>query len=238
MSIKFKTYLTPSIPKEIFIFIAEFIEQECKIKVDLKFETKISGPKKGKMMKEDLAFMCCPPFYWLSQEYYDEIELVPWAPVFDDIRNGELPVYFSDILVHPDNRDIETLQDLNKHKWAYNDTKSLSGYFCIKNYHHKLKMICSGSHLNSIDMVKNKKADITCIDSNALLFLDHGLKKIGTIGPHPVQPCVIKRDCIYKDEIFKAFSKLENKLNKYKIKNFRKINKNFYFYDEKLLNLF
>lgn len=241
MSITFKTYLTPSIPKEIFLIIANYLEEECKIKIKLKFETEMSGPPKGKKMKEDLAFMCCPPFYWLNQKYNDKVELIEWAPVFDDYRNCGLPVYFSDVLVHPDNNKLESLDDLNNHTCAYNDKQSLSGYFCIKNYRNKLKMICSGSHLNSIQMIKDNKADLTCVDSNALLFLNHGLKKIGTLGPHPVQPCVIKKDCPYKDIIKEAFSNINKKigkdLNKFFITKFRKINKSFYFYDLHLVNL-
>ena len=232
MSIILKTYLTPSIPKEIFVIITDYLEKECNIKINLEYETNQFGPKNNQEMKEDIAFMCFPPYYWLSQNYDSKIELIPWAPVFNDYRNCGLPLYFSDILVHPDNKELNSLKDLNQHKWAYNDTESLSGYLCIKQYQKKIKMICSGSHLNSINMVKENKADITCIDSNILLFLDHGLKRIGTLGPHPIQPCVIKQDCIYKEKIMNAFStineKIGDKLERYFINKFRRINKQLY----------
>ncbi len=242
MSINFKTYLTPSIPKEIFEIIANYLEIKCNIKVNLIFETKSSGPIKGTAMEEDLAFMCSPPFYWLLEKYKDQIELLPYAPVFIDERNNNLPLYFSDILVHPDNDDINKIEDLDGHIWAYNDTESLSGFFCIKNYMDKIKMICSGSHLNSIKMVQNREADITCIDSNVLLFNKHNLKKIGTFGPHPVQPCIINKNCKYKNEIIEAFSKINNDnviylLKKYKIEKFERVNLEFYLNKYSIKNL-
>ena len=49
------------------------------------------------------------------------------------MNNNDEPVYFSDIFVHKDNTKINSLDDLDGHIWAYNDTESLSGYYCIKN---------------------------------------------------------------------------------------------------------
>ena len=51
MSINVKTYLTPSIPKEIFEILSEYIENKCNIKVNLLIETTSSGPKKGERAK-------------------------------------------------------------------------------------------------------------------------------------------------------------------------------------------
>lgn len=233
MSINFKTYLTPSIPKEIFELLSEFIERKCNIKVNLILETTSSGPKKGTKIEEDLSFMCTPPYYWLHEEFSNEIELLPYAPVFIDHRNNDEPLYFSDIFVNK-NSNIKSLDDLNGHNWAYNDTESLSGYFCIKNCRKNINMICSGSHLNSIQMVSNGTVDITCIDSNVLPFINHDLKKIGSFGPHPIQPCVINKKCKFKNEIKKAFENINNdiildKLKNYKIKFFSKVNEFFFF---------
>ena len=241
MSINFKTYLTPSIPKEIFEIISQFLKEKCNTDVNLILETSSSGPKKGQSIDEDLAFMCSPPYYWLDENFHNMIQLVPYAPVFNDARNNDLPLYFSDILVREDS-DIESLNDLSGHKWAYNDRESLSGYFCIKNYMEKIKMICSGSHLNSIEMVTNGTVDITCIDSNVLLFTNHKLKRIGTFGPHPVQPCIVNKQSKYYDQILKAFEEINNddiinKLKEYNITGFKKVNENFYFKDYSIKNL-
>lgn len=233
MSIDFKTYLTPSIPKEIFQILSTYLEDKCNIKVNLIFETISSGPKYNNMIEEDLSFMCSPPYYWLCDKFNDQIELVPYAPIFNDMRNNDEPLYFSDILVNK-NSDIQCLDDLNGHTWAYNDTESLSGYFCIRDYMNKIKMICSGDHLTSIKMVENNKVDITCIDSNVLLFTKHNLKLIGTFGPHPVQPCVINKKCKYKDLIINAFEEINDsyildELKKYNISKFGKVDEDFYF---------
>ena len=234
MNINIKTYLTPSIPKEIFQILSKYIENICNTKVNLFFETTSSGPKINEMIKEDIAFMCSPPYYWLNDKYGDKIELLPYGMVYDDIRNNNNALYFSDILVRKDNKEINSLDDLNNHVWAYNDTESLSGYFCVKKYMNKIKMICSGGHLNSINMVENGDADITCIDSNALLFTKHNLKLIGTFGPHPIQPCVIKKDCKYKDKIIEAFkninkSHIMKELKKFRINKFVKVDEYFYY---------
>ena len=233
MSINIKTYLTPSIPMEIFVIISKYIENKIGVPVNLIFETTSSGPKKGEKINEDLSFMCTPPYYWLYDNYKNDIELLPYAPVFDDIRNNNEALYFSDVLVHKDS-SIKSIEQLNGHKWAYNDTESLSGYFCIKNYMNRLKMICSGSHLNSIKMVSDKKADITCIDSNVLPFVKHDLKLIYTFGPHPVQPGILNKNSIYKDKIIKAMMEINNdkvikELNKFNIKKFGKVDQKFYF---------
>ena len=234
MSIIFKTYLTPSIPREIFIIMAKYLERHCNIMVDLQFELTSSGPKKGTKLEEDLSFMCSPPLYWLYDEYKDDIELIPVAPIFDDIRNKDEPVYFSDVLVK-NNRSINSLDDIIGKTWSYNDTESLSGYFCIKKYMRHLNLVCSGSHLNSLDYIRDNKADVTCIDSNALLFVNHDFKKIHTFGPHPIQPCIIKKSCKYKNEIIDAFKKINddkeviNEFNKYKILRFGTVNENFFF---------
>ena len=233
MSIILKTYLTPGIPQEIFVIIANYLEEECNLKINLEFETNHSGPKSSLDMKEDIAFMCILSYYLLTQKCNNQIELIPWAPVFNDYRNCGLPLCFTDILVNPNNRELRNLEDLNNHIWAYDNAERLNEYHYLKNkYKNKIKMICSGSHLNSIQMVKDNKADITCVDSNFLLFLNHGLKRIGTLGPHPIQPCVIKQDCVFKDKIINAFStineKIGNKLQQFFINKFGRINKELY----------
>ena len=234
MSINLKTYLTPSIPKEIFIILSNYIERKGNIKVNLIFETTSSGPKINEKIDEDVAFICSPPYYWLCDTYGNDIELLPTAPIFKDSRNNKEPLYFSDILVRKDS-PISSLDDLNGHNWAYNDTESLSGFFCIKSRENLINMVCSGSHLNSIKMVSNGDADITCIDSNVLLFTKHDLKVIGTFGPHPIQPGVIKSNCKYKEKICKIFNEINNdkifleEIRSYKIEKFEKINKEFFF---------
>lgn len=224
-----KTYLTPSIPKEIFEIICNYIETTINVPVKLICETTSSGPKNGTMIDEDISFMCSPPFTWLYNNHKDKIELLEYAPVYDDPRNNNKPVYFSDVI----SNKINKLDELNNHIWGYNDTESLSGYFCMNKYMDKVKLYCTGGHLNSIKMIKNNKIDITCIDSNALLFINEKLNIIHTFGPHPIQPCVLNKKCKYIDDIKKCFENINNniiihKLNKYKIKSFSNIDLSFY----------
>jgi len=241
--INFKTYLTPSIPKDIFEILANYLENKCKVKVNLITEITSSGPKKGEPIIDDLVCMCSPPYYWLYEKYKDIIELLPWVPLYKDPRNINLPLYFSDILIHKDNNEIKSLKDLNNHNWAYNDTESLSGYFCISDYKDKINMICSGSHLNSIKMVSEKKVDITCIDSNVLPFINHDLKSIGYFGPHPIQPFILNKNSKYKTIIIDVFNSINdnidviNQLNNYNIIKFIEINNEFFFGKYSIKNL-
>lgn len=243
MSLTFKVYLTPSIPSKIFQLISDYLSNYCEIKIKLIFETHSSGPKKGILMEEDLAFMCTPPFIWQKQFFPDKIELCPYAPVYDDKRNNGLPLYFSDIIVNK-NSLIKKLDDLNyQMKYGYNDTESLSGYFCIKKFLKEEQMICTGSHLKSLQMLKNNKIDFTCIDSNVLLYQDlKDFEIIGTSKPHPVQPLIIKSNCKYKKIIFEALSKINNlpilvELKKFKILKFENVNEKFYMQDYSINHL-
>lgn len=235
MDIIFKTHLTPSIPKELFELITNYLEKKCNIKIKLIHDIHSSGPKKGTPLDCDISVMCTPPFYWIHENFKNDIELIPMAPIFNDERNKNEPVYFSDIFVNQNNKKIKSINDLNRHIWAFNDTESLSGYYCIKNkpISKKIKMICSGDHIKSLEMVKNNIADITCVDSNLLLFKENKLKKIGTFGPHPIQPFVINKKCKYKNEIINAFkcinSEIQEELNKFNIKYFKEVNEDFYF---------
>ena len=169
MSIDFRTHLTPSIPKELFELISTYLEKKCNIKVNLSHDVISSGPPKGTTLNYDLSVMCSPPFYWLYEKYHNEIELIPMAPVFNDKRNMNEPLYFSDIYVNKNNNIIKSIKDLNNHIWAFNDKESLSGYYCIKNtpVSKKIKMICSGDHLKSIKMVELD------VDQKYLFFLNY-----------------------------------------------------------------
>tara|TARA_B100001121_G_scaffold309453_1_gene336359 strand:+ start:25482 stop:26237 length:756 start_codon:yes stop_codon:yes gene_type:complete len=229
-----ESYLVPSIPSDIFKIICKYIKKELNVNVKLKFITTSSGPKINDKITADIMFMCTPPFYWLKDSNKN-IELINWAFVFDDPRNNDLPLYFSDVFVKNDNIKINKLKDIEGKKWAYNDTESLSGYFCIKNYWDKINLVCSGSHIESIKYINNGKVDVSGIDSNALLFLEHNLKKIATIGPHPIQPIVINTNSKFYNSLKKIFAVINydietmKNLKKFKIKKFGYVDDTFYF---------
>ena len=177
----------------------------------LQMETRVSGPEKGiedpfSRNEVDVGFMCSPSFLWLRELRPPPVDLLGVAPVFRDRRNGGRPVYFCDVIVRRDS-PIRSFAELRGGSWAYNDRCSLSGYYGPLK---KLadtgadgwffdRMLDSGSHLNSIEMVARGEADAATIDSNVLAIrlrsvpeLRDRLRVIESWGPFPVQPVVVR----------------------------------------------
>jgi phosphonate transport system substrate-binding protein len=179
--IRFITYLSPSIPQTLFEALADHVQRALgHERVSLRVESQASGPRKGGECSSfaeeaDVAFMCAPSFIWLRDLQPPPVELLGALPVFDDERNQGKPVYFCDVVVRYD-APFQAFSELEGGSWAYNDACSLSGYYSLLN---KLaesgadesffdNILCSGSHLNSIEAVLSGKADAAAIDSNVL----------------------------------------------------------------------
>jgi len=209
--IRFVTYLSPSIPRDLFEALADHVHRALgRERVSLRVETRVSGPQKGGECSSftdeaDVAFMCAPSFVWLRELRPPPVELLGVLPVFDDERNLGRPVYFCDVVVRGDS-PIQAFFGLEGGSWAYNDACSLSGYYSLLN---KLaesgadesffdSVFCSGSHLNSIEAVVQGAADAAAIDSNVLRIqlrevpgLREKLRIIESWGPFPIQPVVV-----------------------------------------------
>ena len=211
LEIRFVTYLAPSIPQAFFEALADHLQESLgRERVSLRIETQVSGPRTGYECSTfgdevDLAFMCAPSFVWLRKLRPPPAELLGVAPVFDDERNAGRPVYFCDVIVR-DDAPIQTFSDLRGSAWAYNDKSSLSGYYGLLDKLAKSgqdenffgSVICSGSHLNSIQAVLRGEADAAAIDSNVLRIklgesstLRDKLRVIESWGPYPIQPLVV-----------------------------------------------
>jgi phosphonate transport system substrate-binding protein len=209
--IRFITYLSPSIPQTLFEALADHVQRALgHERVSLRVESQASGPQKGGECSSfaeeaDVAFMCAPSFIWLRDLQPPPVELLGALPVFDDERNQGKPVYFCDVVVRYD-APFQAFSELEGGSWAYNDACSLSGYYSLLN---KLaesgadesffdNILCSGSHLNSIEAVLSGKADAAAIDSNVLRIhfreapaLRNKLRVIESWGPYPIQPVVV-----------------------------------------------
>jgi phosphonate transport system substrate-binding protein len=210
-NIRFVTYLSPSIPQALFEALADHVQRALgHERVSLRVVSQASGPQKGSECSSfaevaDVAFMCTPSFIWLRDLRPPPVEPLGVLPVFDDERNQGRPVYFCDVVVRND-APIHAFSDLEGGSWAYNDACSLSGYYSLLN---KLaesgtdesffnKVLCSGSHLNSIEAVVLGKADAAAIDSNVSRIrlreapvLRKELREIESWGPYPIQPIVV-----------------------------------------------
>jgi len=209
--LRFITYLSPGIPRAFFEAVVDHARRTLGRRASLQAETRVSGPERGtedpfSRDEVDVGFMCSPSFLWLRELRPPPVELLGVAPVFRDERNGGRPVYFCDVIVRRDS-PIRSFAELRGGSWAYNDRCSLSGYYGLLQ---KLadtgadgrffdRMLDSGSHLNSIEMVARGEADAATIDSNVLAIrlrsvpeLRDRLRVIESWGPFPVQPVVVR----------------------------------------------
>lgn len=100
------TYLAPSIPQRFYQAISEHLGECLGTGATLVVEQRVSGPSfrddPFEVNNADVGFMCAPSLVLLSESKHPSIELLPLAPVFDDERAAGKPVYFSDVIVHPD----------------------------------------------------------------------------------------------------------------------------------------
>jgi ABC-type phosphate/phosphonate transport system substrate-binding protein len=203
------TYLAPSVPLAFFEVLAKLLEGALGCPTTLSQETATSGPPKGQRDPfsaglADVGFVCSPAFLWMRDQSSPSVELVPAAPVIADPRANGRPVYFSDVVVRRDS-PARSLSALRGRSWAYNDACSLSGYFSLlrelarrgESTRFFSELRCSGSHLDSLELVASGAVDAAAIDSSVLLLaarrgLARDLRVIESWGPFPIQPVVAR----------------------------------------------
>lgn len=205
------SYLAPSIPEGLFGLAAEAIASRAGCRVIVDFETSVSGPVPETdpfaSGRADAAFVCGPS-YALLRSAGGQVEMVPAAAVFDDPRNAGRPVYFSDVVVRRDH-PARALEELRGAVWTYNDRQSLSGWHRMLARIEELglgtagsffsRLVESGAHVRSIDLVSRGEADVSAVDSNVLLLerrrdpdLDGRLRVLESWGPSPIQPVLVR----------------------------------------------
>jgi phosphonate transport system substrate-binding protein len=209
--LRFVTYLSPSLPLELFETMASHVGRQLGYGVTLRAETRVSGPIRGvedpfSSGEPDVGFLCSPSYEWLRELAPPPAELLGVAPVFRDERNGGRPLYFCDVIVRRDT-PVRSFMDLEGGSWAYNDRCSLSGYHGLSKKLTEIgadesffgRLVHSGSHLRSIELVAGGEADSASIDSNAFAIRLravpelHGLLRvIESWGPFPVQPVLVR----------------------------------------------
>jgi len=201
------SFLAPSLPEGLFQLVGERIAAATRRPVEIDFETSVSGPTLETdpfaSGRADLAFVCGPSWAVLRGGGAP-VAFIPAAPVFDDPRNGGRPVYFSDVIVpagHPSRR----FEDLRGGRWVYNDRESLSGWHRMierlaaaglgSPERFYSRVFASGAHVRSIEVVASGEADVSAVDSNALILarrraptLSERLRVIESWGPTPIQP--------------------------------------------------
>jgi phosphonate transport system substrate-binding protein len=130
------------------------------------------------------------------------------APVMSASRYGGRPIYFSDVVVAAGSR-FRTFADLRGASWAYNEPNSHSGYTVTRWYLASRghgsgyfgRVVGSGAHQRSLEMVLAGQVDASAIDSTVLETelarhpeLAGQLRTVETFGPSPIPPWVMHQD--------------------------------------------
>ena len=209
--LRFVSYLSPGISRAFFEAVVRHVRLALGQRASLSVESQVSGPVKGiegpfSKGEADVGFMCAPAFFWLRELGVPPVELLPAAPVFWDGRASGQPIYFSELVVRRDST-ARSFLDLRGRSWSYNDPCSLSGYYNLLKKLAQIgadcgffsRLCCSGSHLNSMELVARGEVDAAAIDSNVLRIklrsapeLRGRLRRIEAWGPFPIQPVVLR----------------------------------------------
>lgn len=150
----------------------------------------------------DGAFVCGLPYTKLRMQD-DHLEALV-APIPPGARYQGQPVYFADLVLRID-ADIQTFAELAGTRFAFNEQVSHSGYNMVMielarrglDFSFFGKMIESGNHEASLDMVRAGVADIAAIDSQLLdaIVAEEPLivketRVLASLGPWPIPPFV------------------------------------------------
>jgi phosphonate transport system substrate-binding protein len=155
----------------------------------------------------DVAFLCGLPYVRLCAERPGRLRPLA-APILDEARYEDRPVYFSDVIVRRDS-PFHSFGDLRGYRWAYNERGSFSG--CLLVRHHLLQMgeteaffgrlTFSGRHQESIRLVRTGEVDSSAIDSQVLAVerlrdseLVGEIRVIATFGPSTIPLVVATAD--------------------------------------------
>jgi phosphonate transport system substrate-binding protein len=127
------------------------------------------------------------------------------APVRRHPRYHAKPVYYSDVIVRTDT-SFHSFEDLRGRTWAYNERGSHSG-FNIVRYHLAMRgldqnffrrIVESGSHRNSLQMILQRSIDTAAIDSSVLQLevakdpaISGQIRTVEILGPSPAPPWVV-----------------------------------------------
>jgi phosphonate transport system substrate-binding protein len=151
----------------------------------------------------DLAFLCGLPYVRLCRERPGLLRLMA-APVLDEPRYEDRPVYFSEVIVRRDDR-ARSFGDLRGRSWAHNDPDSFSGCLLVRHHLRQMdeteaffgRVTFSGWHQESIRRVVNGEVDASAIDSQVLgverlrnAELAGELRVVAVLGPSSIPPIV------------------------------------------------
>ncbi len=154
----------------------------------------------------DVGFVCGLQYVRMKEMEQYSVELLA-APILYGKQYQQKPIYYSAVVVRSDSTFL-SFADLAGCTWAYNERTSHSGWNLVSfsllvrglSLAYFGEELASGSHLNSLQMVLDGRADATAIDSHVLdvaLQRNHALamrvRIIELLGPSPIPPIVVRK---------------------------------------------
>ena len=201
-TIRFATFLAPHLYRT-YEHIARYVGGKVGYSTSLSVGQSLEDFATGRV---DLGFLCGLPYVRLADSPASPVELLV-APVLQGERYQQKPIYFSDVIVRNDS-PYSSFDHLGGCIWAYNQRTSHSGYNLIcasllergKTLHYFGRMIESGSHQRSLELVLEGQADATAVDSHVLdVALSQNedlalqLRVVAMLGPSSIPPVVVAR---------------------------------------------
>jgi len=154
----------------------------------------------------DVAFICGLPFSKYFRLAPHQFQLLA-APVMQDDRYHDRPIYFADVIVNATS-GINHFHQLKGKTFCYNDPGSNSGYYLLCQHLHQSgctrdffsNTLQSGAHQRSIEWVANGLVDCAAIDSTVLdqalredPILSAKLRIVISLGPSPMPPIAVSQ---------------------------------------------
>lgn len=211
-SLRLITYQAPSIPVEFYTLLGQYLESKLKCHVYMMVESRSEGPLTDRpdpftQNEADVGILSSSSLKDTLEKAKGHAVLLPVAPVYAHHGSNGRPVYFSDVIIHKDNREkYKEFRLLHGAKWAFSSVSSVSSYlrplFELKrmgqNANFFTKVVESGSHNNSISMILNKTVDGAAVDSVALSMqktmradVKDNIFVLTSWGPIAVHPIVV-----------------------------------------------
>jgi phosphonate transport system substrate-binding protein len=199
--------------------VADYLSD--RLQVGAEYVDNISWQERERLLDSGeihVAWVCGLLYAWKVSQPGCSLQLLA-APVVNDDRYQNSPIYYSDVIVHRKSQ-IRTFEDLRGRSLAFNESQSYSGFHVVRWYLATLgesngyfgRLVESGAHSASLQLVLSREVEATAVDSTLLdweLRRDPSLKReirvVETLGPSPVPPWVISS---------KLPSKLRRKVNK------------------------
>lgn len=150
----------------------------------------------------DGAFICGLPYTLRADQLEPIAAPAHTAPVY-----AGRAVYWSDVIVRRDSQ-AQSFAALRGARWAYNEPGSFSGFLVALAHLAALgtpsgffgQAVESGSHLASLALVQEGRADAAAIDSTVLELAQRDdpslagrVRSVARLGPNPAPPLVLAR---------------------------------------------